>query len=562
VRSNRASVLAALGRPDEALQGFRQALRHAPDLAPAGQGLVDLLRAEPRLLADAAPELDELLARAIRTPWGRPQAIAPLLIARLGRHRALAAAVDRVAAAWPRRLQWPDCLAGDADTVLGDALLIALLENALVADIGLERWLVTLRGALLQRALADVASDAVELRFGCALARQCFLDEYVYELEEAEDAAAAALQARVESALAAGALPPAQVLAVLACYRPLHGIDAAASLAGRTWPAALDAVFEQQFRQPQREQALMAALPQLTAIEDPTSRAVRRQYEENPYPRWVALPPQTTRESLASYLRRRVPGIDPAWLPRTARIEALNAGCGTGQHPIEMALRIDGIQVLAIDLSRRSLAYAARMAEQLGVANVVFAQADLLELSGLERNFDLIESSGVLHHLADPGRGLAALARMLREHGLLRLSLYSDSGRQAVVAARALVAARGYGTGIDDIRRCRVELMREDADPQARRVTAHADFYATSECRDLIFHVQEHRLSLPGIERLLDAHGLEFVGIEPEARALAAFRAAFPAPASLRRLQDWHAFEQAHPDAFAGMYTVWARLRG
>src|SRR5690606_7260716 len=114
----------------------------------------------------------------------------------------------------------------------------------------------------------------------------------------------------------------------------------------------------------------------------------------------------------------------------TTPVRALNAGCGTGQHPIDMALRIADLDLLAIDLSLASLAYARRKAHDMGLANIRFAQADILQMGGHPDRFDLIESTGVLHHLRDPEAGLAILAGLLAPGGIMRLALYSEAGRR------------------------------------------------------------------------------------------------------------------------------------
>jgi SAM-dependent methyltransferase len=77
----------------------------------------------------------------------------------------------------------------------------------------------------------------------------------------------------------------------------------------------------------------------------------------------------------------------------------LIAGCGTGEHPFDIAQKSPEASVLAIDLSRVSLAYARRKTREEGLRNIEYAQADILNLSTLDRTFDRIETAGVLHHL-------------------------------------------------------------------------------------------------------------------------------------------------------------------
>ena len=62
-------------------------------------------------------------------------------------------------------------------------------------------------------------------------------------------------------------------------------------------------------------------------------------------------------------------------------------------------------RVLAIDLSLASLSYAKRMAENFGLGDIEFAQADIMMAGSIGRQFDFIDASGVLHHLADPWAG-------------------------------------------------------------------------------------------------------------------------------------------------------------
>ena len=103
------------------------------------------------------------------------------------------------------------------------------------------------------------------------------------------------------------------------------------------------------------------------------------------------------------------------------------AGCGTGNHSI-IATRYKNANILAVDLSLSSLAYAKRKTEELGYKNIEYLHADILDLNKLNKKFDVIESSGVLHHMKDPIAGLKVLVDILEPHGFLKLGLYSESG--------------------------------------------------------------------------------------------------------------------------------------
>jgi hypothetical protein len=80
------------------------------------------------------------------------------------------------------------------------------------------------------------------------------------------------------------------------------------------------------------------------------------------------------------------------------------------------------------------------------------------------------------------------------------------------------------------------------------------DFFTTNECRDLLFHVQEHRITLPEIKAFLAANNVNFAGFILDAARLQSFAARFPERAAVTDLDRWHSFETDAPDTFANMY--------
>jgi hypothetical protein len=90
-------------------------------------------------------------------------------------------------------------------------------------------------------------------------------------------------------------------------------------------------------------------------------------------------------------------------------------------------------------------------------------------------------------------------------------------------------------------------------------VCQSSDFFNTSTCRDLLFHVQEHRFTLPEISRFLAESQLSFIGfaLDPPTKRLYAEQ--FPDDRMMADLAQWDAFEQEHPETFAGMYNFWVQ---
>jgi hypothetical protein len=88
------------------------------------------------------------------------------------------------------------------------------------------------------------------------------------------------------------------------------------------------------------------------------------------------------------------------------------------------------------------------------------------------------------------------------------------------------------------------------------------DFFSTSACRDLLFHVQEHRMTLTGIDAFLRENDLQFLGFEIDTNVLRAYKLRFPDDSAATNLGRWQIFENENPDTFIGMYQFWIQKIG
>ena len=543
-----ACVLAAGGDGAHALDAIHRSLK-IKETPSAKRIFVDIVK---RRAGDDA-QTRHMMARALLEPWARPGELSRAAAQLIKQSVEVGASVARAAQAWPHRLTAQELFGPEGQ--VDDELLLALLVSAQNTDIALERFLTMTRRLLLDAAAADHAEDEA-LEFYAALARQCFINEYVFFHDAEEIRRAGALRDAVATALETGApISPSRLLAV-AAYFPLHSLSGAARLLDRPWPEKLAPVLAQQVREPREEARLRANTPRLTPIDDAVSCLVRSQYEENPYPRWVRMPRAEKVNSVASYLRRKFPAAVLRSEAGGGIAEFLSAGCGTGQLPLEIAQGV-AVKVLAIDLSLSSLGYAQRKARELGLTEIEFAQADLLELGRAGRRFDIVECSGVLHHLADPFAGWRALLSVLRPGGFMLVGLYSEAARRGIVEARQFIAQRGYGASADDIRRCRQDLLASDE--SGKLGSAFGDFFGVSSCRDLLFHAQEQRMRLPSIGAFLEENGLTFLGFELDDGTVRAYRRRFPDDPAATSLDHWHVFEDDNPDTFSGMYVFWVQ---
>jgi Tfp pilus assembly protein PilF/SAM-dependent methyltransferase len=552
VYRNLARALLAIEQPDEALGVIMRGLAlQETDAAKAA-----FVQCAQRITSIPPDDrFRELVTRALTEGWGRSADVSPLA-------GFLFATSASGRAAMERMLSGPDTEApSDMLAILsGDHLLQALLESAPVRDAVLERFLTILRSGVLQLTSRQSAESPVEealLALVCALARQCFINQYVFAESPDDQAAADALQQKIDFAMAASAPVSPLWLAAAACFTPLGILPQATALLQQSWPESLRALLLQQVQEPAIERELGAAIPTLTPIEDAVSLAVRDQYEEMPYPRWVKLPVTGNPVALEPYLRNQFPGAPIQPLGDAEDPDVLVAGCGTGLHAIETAQRFIGARVLAIDLSRTSLGYAARKTQEAGLRNVEYMHADILNLSGLNANFDLIEASGVLHHMRDPAQGWRVLLSLLRPCGFMHVGLYSAQARADIRAVRELIAERGYQNTAADIRRCRQELLTYPDGTPYKNVAGYFDFFTTGDCRDLLFHVQEHQATIPDIKNFLIENGLTFIGFTGP--VVQAFRQQFPGDDDQRDLDRWHEFELANPMAFVNMYQFWVQ---
>jgi tetratricopeptide (TPR) repeat protein/SAM-dependent methyltransferase len=516
--------------------------------------------------ATSIPIGDDLrrnLLRALTEPWGRPSELAVVAATALKQDAAIGPCIRRANDAWPRRLSGPELLgASGLAAICDDQLLLCLLVSGAVCDMELERFLTLLRFVLLESAAASTAPISIDegmLKLCCALAQQCFVNEYVFALADGELDRASRLREAVIAGLESGGPVPALWLVAVAAYVPLDSLPAAATILDRSWPQATAGLLTQQVREPREDLQARASIPRLTPVLDDVSLLVQQQYEENPYPRWVRTASMLKPTTVDVYLRRQLPLARFRPFDKVDGLEILIAGCGTGQHSIETAQRFIGTDILAVDLSLTSLCYAQRKSHALGLRNVQYAQADILQLGSIGRTFDMIEAGGVLHHLADPLAGWRVLLSILRPGGVMRVGLYSKLARSHIVAAQTFIAERGYGRSADDIRRFRQDLMRSATEMASKIASECRDFFSTSECRDLLFHRQEHRFTLPEIRAFLAQSGLEFLGFDIEGRSLEQFRRRYPDGPAQTDLGLWDAFEAENPSTFSGMYQFYVQ---
>ncbi len=430
-----------------------------------------------------------------------------------------------------------------------DRFLLLGLKRCVLAHTGIENAFTMLRRYLLENIQKGLPDDefAATLPFLAALAEQCWYNEYVFDVTAPENSIIEEFRSELEEGLTLQDNCSMARFLTLACYQPLYSLANAAALsaaAKETGNEALSHIVTLQIDEPLQEREIRKTFKSFGTIKNDISVKVRDQYENNPYPRWKST---DIYESEEDYTGKSV----------------LIAGCGTGREITHSLSGMRGAEILAVDLSLSSLSYAKRQLEKIGLTKgYEFLHGDLLELDQLGRKFDFVISSGVIHHMQDPLAGWKMLQSLLNPGGVLRLGLYSQTARRPITLARQYIAQQGYEPTAENIRKVRKHIMGlPDGDP-LKGCMYWRDFFSMSECRDHLFHVQEHQFTLPQIQGVLHDLGMEFIEFVTYTNARSVlYGKRFPDDPQMRNLGNWHILEQENPLLFYDMYQFRCRNR-
>ena len=432
-------------------------------------------------------------------------------------------------------------------------LLLTLMSVCPLPDLELEKLFTELRASLLL-SISDLTGSSEELKLQSALALQCFTNEYIYSQSENEEKAIALLEGSVKQALSNEGQPSPQSILCLASYKPLNQYEWSSSLLVTN---EIQDVLTRQITEPNQEANFKTILPVLEEITNKVSSKVRKQYEASPYPRWVDLGLRLKPTIISKVVDDRKLKLFDDKINDVEAPNILIAGCGTGQHSIGTAARFKGSKVLAIDLSLSSLSYAKRKTQELGIQNIDYMQADILDLCKLGRKFDIVESVGVLHHMDDPVAGWRVLTDCLKSGGLMRIGLYSKLARQPIVQIREEISNAGIRLSNEGIKSFRTMLINSSQNHH-KAILNSPDFYSLSELKDLLFHVQEHRFTIPRIKEYLSEAGLKFCGFESD-KIVSHFKLINAGADDPFDLDKWQAYEEDNPSAFSEMYQFWCQ---
>jgi 2-polyprenyl-3-methyl-5-hydroxy-6-metoxy-1,4-benzoquinol methylase len=405
------------------------------------------------------------------------------------------------------------------------------------------------------------------------MAVQAQLNEYVWPVTKDEENIIEGLenllfQVTEESQWQLDDIAPA--ILILAQYKDLSKTKLAMALVSRPIKQALKNsylvdIIDYAINNRDAEILLAKKLPYWShnnlADKNSISAKVQDQYEENPYPRWKDIGFNTA-SSYQQALLKNFPQLNLSHWQGKQKLNVLVAGCGTGRQAIRLASYFNDLNIVAIDLSDRSLAYAKQQASKYNVKNIQFIQADILEFSNFPMLFDVIECSGVLHHMEDPEQGLQSLSNLLSPTGVMKIALYSETARKQVITFRKLIAQNKQQSGKKlDQRLLRQALLMNQIPGDWSEIINSPDFYSMSNCRDLIFHEQEHQFTPSKISDLLANNQLDFIGMLPSTIGRQAFEKNITTGkmSDNNTLYNWDKVEHEQKNIFSGMYQFYCR---
>ncbi len=560
--NNLGNTLKELGRLEEALTVVIQSISIKP-IVEAKNLFIEITN---RIITIQSwnQSLAQFATMALLEPWGRPGRLMPFCCTLLKSDKKFGQLLNYFKdndnqTSYDKNL-FSFLSKGEFDTT---SLLSAMLTTSPIPDSEIEFFLTALRYHLLQEAQTLTRKEGqIEITaLYCSLAQQCFINEYVYFQTPHEIECSHRMRDRLTEAIEDQQEIPALLVISVACYFPLHSISGAKNLLYQNWTDGVKNVLKQQIQEPLEELNLQESIAVLTDIDNQVSLTVQNQYEENPYPRWIRISLDSNQKFLNSYIHKKFPLSSFRRLVKDKNLDILVAGCGTGQHSIDVSQTFRGARILAVDLSKASLAYAMRKTAELDINSIYYAQADLLNLATLGKTFDVIESAGVLHHLENPFVGWEILLSLLRPNGLMNLGLYSEVARRDIVKVRDQISKTGIDSSPQAIRNYRKHLHWSENSDKYGTTTKTIDFFSISTCRDLLFHVQEHRMNIKILANFIYEHDLNFLGFTINSSLKNSYLKRFPNDPSATDLNNWYIYEDENPDTFISMYQFWVQKK-
>jgi SAM-dependent methyltransferase len=246
--------------------------------------------------------------------------------------------------------------------------------------------------------------------------------------------------------------------------------------------------------------------------DNPRADVVTRQYERYRYPQPI--------EDLEIWLGNNWEWYDPShahrvlWPDREYKpdLDILIAGCGTNQASVFAFMNPDA-KVTAVDISQPSLDHQQYLKDKHGLFNLDLNLLPIEELPSLGRDFDLIVSTGVLHHMADPQVGMNSIASCLRPDGAMGIMLYAKYGRAGLELLQQFFRDLGLGQNESSIATVREAFSLLSPDHLVQPYLKMArNMQSDAVLVDTFLHGRERSYTVDDCVDLVTTAGLVFQG--------------------------------------------------
>ncbi len=429
------------------------------------------------------------------------------------------------------------------------------LSKSIIANLSVENFFTELRSIILKKCANEpkkIDNNIELISLLKAISMNCFMTEYSWFQNDEEIEIIEKLYKSITERLKNNNKIYICEILILSSYKLLHEFSDLKDYILKIYEKQkeIKETVKAQIIEIDKEIEILESIENITPIENEISLKVQNQYEIYPYPRWSS---DFQIYDDASYFHTK-----KNQFPLLEKIDVkkiLVAGCGTGQHPISIAAFEKNAEIHAIDLSKKSISYGIRKAEEYGVKNIKWFQADLLELKKFNEKYDAIESCGVLHHMQNPKRGFDILTDMLNPQGIMKIGLYSRAFRDQLKPIKNFIKDNNLKKDINSIRQARKLIMTSDI---KGAYFDNYDFYSVSSFIDLFMHEQELDFNILEIENLIGKN-FKFLGftfpIAIKEQTFNKYDSLFPDNKDRNNLRNWDILETSEKYLFRTMYN-------
>jgi len=437
--------------------------------------------------------------------------------------------------------------------IINEKLFQLIVKKCLITDLNLEFYLTKIRKKLLKKFLSNTDNHFFMkiYNFLIVFAEQKFFCEFIYHVTDEEKKLLINLENEIKKKDDICELS----ILLISLYKPLNKCNYLQKKLVNYISKSNEfkEFLKYVFHDPHTDKQASISMKSMSNFSNKTSLLMKRQYEENPFPRWRF----TLRPIKGNDINEFTNRYSGTFFKKP---EILIAGCGTGQQAMAWSAYKDS-KIYAVDLSSESLAYAIRKAKEKNIKNINFYHLDLLDLELLNKKFDIIISTGCLHHMEKPEDGLESLVNVLKPQGLIYLGLYSKRARSEIEWTRKYIQKRKIDVTEDNMRSFRTKILNSE-NKKLQSIRGLLDFFSLSNFRDLLFNYTEHTYDFIKIKELLESKKLNFIAfneMNPDVKN--SFKNHFPNENDEVNLELWDKFEKIYPKTFLSMYRFWVKKK-